>query len=84
MYNQLTLLYMDFNIIIQEPWSEVRRELIEDKGLTADMADKLGIFVEYKGTLINDNQEIHLNYFKDLQLIKFLKNLNKGWKHQKK
>ncbi|EAR84252.1 histidine-tRNA ligase (macronuclear) [Tetrahymena thermophila SB210] len=33
----------------KEPWSEVRRELIEDKGLDVVIVDKLGHFVSYKG-----------------------------------
>jgi histidyl-tRNA synthetase len=33
----------------KEPWDKVKRELIEDKGLTEDMANKLGKFVLYKG-----------------------------------
>lgn len=33
----------------KEPWSEVRREMVEDKGLTGDVADKIGEFVVLKG-----------------------------------
>jgi histidyl-tRNA synthetase len=33
----------------KETWEDVRTELITEKGLTAEMADKLGIFVQYKG-----------------------------------
>lgn len=33
----------------KESWTDVRRELIEDKGLDADIVDKLGVFVTYKG-----------------------------------
>ncbi len=33
----------------KEPWSEVRREMVEDKGLTGDVADKIGKFVVLKG-----------------------------------
>jgi len=36
----------------KEPWSEVRKELIEEKGLTAEIADKIGKFVEFKGAPI--------------------------------
>lgn len=33
----------------KEPWSEVRREMVEDKGLAPDVADKIGVFVVQKG-----------------------------------
>lgn len=33
----------------KEPWSDVRRELIEVKGLNVDVVEKLGTFIEYKG-----------------------------------
>lgn len=33
----------------KEPWNKVREELITMKGLTEDMADSLGKFVEFKG-----------------------------------
>jgi len=33
----------------KEPWSEVRREMVEDKGLAAASADKIGTFVQRKG-----------------------------------
>mmetsp|Transcript_14171 Transcript_14171/g.16041 ORF Transcript_14171/g.16041 Transcript_14171/m.16041 type:complete len:991 (+) Transcript_14171:123-3095(+) len=33
----------------KEPWSEVKREMVEDKGLEADVADKIGVFVVQKG-----------------------------------
>jgi histidyl-tRNA synthetase len=33
----------------KEPWSKVREELITMKGLTEEMADKLGKYVEFKG-----------------------------------
>jgi histidyl-tRNA synthetase len=33
----------------KEPWGKVREELITMKGLTPEMADKLGKFVEFKG-----------------------------------
>lgn len=33
----------------KEPWSEVRREMVEDKGLKEDVADKIGTFVLQKG-----------------------------------
>lgn len=33
----------------KEPWSEVRREMVEDKGLTGDVADRIGEFVVLKG-----------------------------------
>jgi len=33
----------------KEPWIEVRREMVEDKGLSTDVADKIGVFVSQKG-----------------------------------
>jgi len=33
----------------KEPWSEVRREMVEDKGLKGDVADRIGEFVVLKG-----------------------------------
>jgi histidyl-tRNA synthetase len=37
------------SIYLKEPWSEVKRELVEDKGLTVEMADKIGEFVKFTG-----------------------------------
>lgn len=33
----------------KEPWSEVKREMVEDKGLAEGVADKIGVFVVQKG-----------------------------------
>lgn len=33
----------------KEPWEEVRREMVEDKGLSGDVADAIGKFVILKG-----------------------------------
>lgn len=33
----------------KEPWGEVKREMVEDKGLDPDVADKIGTFVLDKG-----------------------------------
>lgn len=33
----------------KEPWSEVKREMVEDKGLDPAVADKIGVFVVQKG-----------------------------------
>lgn len=33
----------------KEPWAEVRREMVEDKGLGAASADRIGTFVTRKG-----------------------------------
>ena len=33
----------------KEPWEAVRREMTEEKGLAAEVADKIGTFVQYKG-----------------------------------
>ncbi len=31
------------------PWSEVRREMTEEKGLTGEVADRIGVFVQKSG-----------------------------------
>ncbi|KAJ9475942.1 Histidine--tRNA ligase, mitochondrial [Pseudozyma hubeiensis] len=33
----------------KSPWAEVKREMVEDKGLAADIADKIGEYVKLKG-----------------------------------
>lgn len=33
----------------KEPWEEVKREMVEDKGLESEVADKIGTFVLQKG-----------------------------------
>lgn len=33
----------------KEPWEEVKREMVEDKGLKPEVADKIGVFVLQKG-----------------------------------
>jgi histidyl-tRNA synthetase len=33
----------------KEPWSEVRREMVDEKGLAGDVADRIGEFVVLKG-----------------------------------
>lgn len=33
----------------QLPWADVRKEMIEDKGLGADAADKIGKYVQLSG-----------------------------------
>ena len=33
----------------KEPWSEVRREMVEEKGLAGDVADRIGDFVVLRG-----------------------------------
>ncbi len=33
----------------KEPWEEVRREMIEDKGLSPEIADRIGTYVLYSG-----------------------------------
>ncbi|PWY97892.1 histidyl-tRNA synthetase [Testicularia cyperi] len=33
----------------KSPWSEVKREMVEDKGLAEDVADKIGEYVKLKG-----------------------------------
>lgn len=37
----------------KEPWSFVEKELIEEKGLTQAMADRLSEFVKFKGEPLN-------------------------------
>lgn len=37
---------------IQLPWSEVKKEMTEEKGLDPAAADKIGEYVKHKGTPI--------------------------------
>ena len=32
-----------------EPWEAVRREMVEEKGLAPEVADRIGTFVQFKG-----------------------------------
>lgn len=36
----------------QSPWSEVQREMTEEKGLDGEVADKIGEYVKLKGRRI--------------------------------
>ncbi|KAF2120431.1 histidyl-tRNA synthetase [Lophiotrema nucula] len=44
----------------KSPWDEVRREMVEDKGLDPAVADKIGGYVKYKGgkEIVSQLQEI--------------------------
>jgi histidyl-tRNA synthetase len=42
----------------KEPWSEVKREMVEDKGLQEHVADKIGEFVLKKGPPLELYQEL--------------------------
>ncbi|EJD32451.1 class II aaRS and biotin synthetase [Auricularia subglabra TFB-10046 SS5] len=33
----------------KSPWEEVRREMVDEKGLTLDVAEKIGVYVKQKG-----------------------------------
>lgn len=33
------------------PWAEVKREMVEDKGLAEDIADRIGVYVQRKGSM---------------------------------
>jgi hypothetical protein len=35
---------------LQMPWSDVKKEMTEEKGLNPDVADKIGEYVKHKGT----------------------------------
>lgn len=35
--------------ILQTPWEEVRSEMVNEKGLTEEIADKIGEYVRLKG-----------------------------------
>lgn len=37
------------NILLQTPWEDVRKEMIDEKGLAADVADRIGEYVKFKG-----------------------------------
>jgi histidyl-tRNA synthetase len=45
----------------KSPWSEVRREMTEDKGLSEESADKIGTFVQRRGS----PREMHAELMKD-------------------
>ena len=47
-----------FNLL-QSPWSEVKREMCEEKGLDPSVADKIGGYVKYKGHMLVNIQHIH-------------------------
>ena len=34
---------------LQSPWDEVRREMVEEKGLSGEAADRIGEFVQMSG-----------------------------------
>jgi len=34
----------------QSPWEEVRREMMEEKGLPGEVADRIGDYVQLRGT----------------------------------
>ena len=36
-------------LFVQLPWADVRKEMVEDKGLSADAADKIGKYVQLCG-----------------------------------
>lgn len=42
----------------KEPWEEVRREMVEDKGLDEAAADKIGTFVLFKGKPFELHKEL--------------------------
>jgi histidyl-tRNA synthetase len=35
---------------VQLPWLEVKKEMTEEKGLSSDVADKIGEYVKHKGS----------------------------------
>lgn len=34
----------------KEPWEAVKREMTEEKGLSPEVADRIGCFVQHRGT----------------------------------
>ena len=38
-----------FSDVLQSPWEEVRREMVEEKGLSGEAADRIGEFVQMSG-----------------------------------
>ena len=39
---------------LQSPWEEVRREMVEEKGLSGEAADRIGEFVQMSGGQVNN------------------------------
>ena len=38
-----------FSPFLQSPWEEVRREMVDEKGLSGEAADRIGEFVQMSG-----------------------------------
>jgi hypothetical protein len=41
--------YLDLSYFPQLPWADVRKEMIDEKGLDSATADKIGSYVKHKG-----------------------------------
>lgn len=41
----------EFQLDLQSPWAEVRREMIDEKGLDESVADKIGEYVQLSGNV---------------------------------
>lgn len=53
--DKLDKVYIQFCLLLcylsplQSPWDEVRREMVEEKGLSGEAADRIGEFVQMSG-----------------------------------
>jgi len=43
---------------MQLPWLEVKKEMTEEKGLSSDVADRIGEYVKHKGKKIRISAEL--------------------------
>lgn len=71
----------EFSLYLQSPWAEVRREMIEEKGLDEKVADKIGEYIQLNGNVELVEELLkngHLNKsaaaVKGLQAMKLLLN----------
>ena len=40
-----------YNFIFQSPWEDVEHEMVNEKGLSKEVAEKIGVHIMNKGTL---------------------------------
>jgi hypothetical protein len=46
---------------VQLPWLEVKKEMTEEKGLSSDVADKIGEYVKHKGSQLRFYAELTIS-----------------------
>lgn len=59
------LIFYMFRVKFQSPWEEVKREIVQEKGLPEDVADKIGEYV-----ILNGKSELIDKLFADTNLTK--------------